>query len=103
MVDQPRVRAFRVTEPLSAYGLIGDTRTAALVSDGGAIDWLCLPRFDGDPLFGRLVGGPQGGTFRLGPAGRSQPSRRRYRPASATLETAWDTPGGRLVLTEGMV
>jgi GH15 family glucan-1,4-alpha-glucosidase len=85
------------------YGLIGDTRTAALVSDGGAIDWLCLPRFDGDPLFGRLVGGPQAGTFRLGPAGRSQPSRRRYRPASATLETAWDTPSGRLVLTEGMV
>jgi GH15 family glucan-1,4-alpha-glucosidase len=85
------------------YGLIGDTRTAALVSAGGAIDWLCLPRFDGDPLFGRLVGGPQAGTFRLGPAGRSQPSRRRYRPASATLETAWDTPSGRLILTEGMV
>jgi GH15 family glucan-1,4-alpha-glucosidase len=89
--------------PIGDYGLIGDTRTAALVSGDGAIDWLCVPGFDGDPLFGRLVGGPQAGTFRLGPAGRSRRARRRYRPASATLETTWDTASGRLVLTEGMV
>jgi len=89
--------------PIADYGLIGDTRTAALVSADGAIDWLCVPRFDGDPLFGRLVGGPQAGTFRLGPAGPSRSSRRRYHPASATLETTWDTDTGRLVLTEGMV
>jgi GH15 family glucan-1,4-alpha-glucosidase len=89
--------------PIADYGLLGDTRTAALVSADGAIDWLCVPGFDGDPLFGRLLGGPQAGTFRLGPAGRSRPSRRRYHPASATLETTWDTPTGRLLLTEGMV
>jgi GH15 family glucan-1,4-alpha-glucosidase len=89
--------------PIADYGLIGDTRTAALVSADGAIDWLCVPHFDGDPLFGRLVGGPAAGTFRLGPAGRHLPSRRRYRPDSATLETTWDTGTGRLVLTEGMV
>jgi GH15 family glucan-1,4-alpha-glucosidase len=28
---------------------------------------------------------------------------RRYRPDSATLETTWATPGGRLILTEGMI
>ena len=90
--------------PLIAdYGLIGDTRTAALVSSDGAIDWLCAPRFDGDPLFGRLVGGPDAGTFRLGPAERYSVARRRYLPASTTLETTWDTPTGRVVLTEGMV
>jgi GH15 family glucan-1,4-alpha-glucosidase len=89
--------------PIGDYGLIGDTRTAALVSADGAIDWLCVPRFDGDPLFGRLVGGPEAGTFRLGPAGRSRSTRRRYHPASATLETTWDTTTGRLILAEGMV
>jgi len=89
--------------PIEDYGLVGDTRTAALVAPDGAIDWMCIPRFDGEPVFGRLVGGPEAGTFRVGPAGRSTVAARRYRPGSATLETTWDTAGGRLTLTEGMV
>jgi GH15 family glucan-1,4-alpha-glucosidase len=91
------------SRPIADYGLLGDTRTAALVGSDGAIDWLCVPRFDGDPLFGRLVGGAEAGAFRLGPAGASTLASRRYLEASATLETAWNTPTGRLVLTEGMV
>jgi GH15 family glucan-1,4-alpha-glucosidase len=90
-------------KPITDYGLIGDTRTAALVSSGGAIDWMCVPRFDGEPLFGCLVGGAQAGTFRMGPAGAYRLTTRCYQPASATLETTWDTDAGRLVLTEGMV
>ncbi|HKI28932.1 MAG TPA: trehalase-like domain-containing protein, partial [Actinomycetota bacterium] len=45
------------------HGLLGDTRTAALVSSYGSIDWMCFPRFDSPPLFGRLVGGETGGSF----------------------------------------
>ena len=89
--------------PITDYGLIGDTRTAALVSSHGAIDWMCVPSFDGEPVFGRLVGGSEAGTFRMGPAGAYQVTARNYHPASATLETTWDTGTGRLVLTEGMV
>src|SRR5512140_3196577 len=89
--------------PIGDYGLIGDTRTAALVASDGAIDWLCAPHFDGDPLFGRLVGGPTAGTFRVGPAHPARRAGRRYRPGTATLETIWDTDGARLTLTEGMV
>jgi GH15 family glucan-1,4-alpha-glucosidase len=89
--------------PIADYGLLGDTRTAALVSSDGAIDWMCAPHFDSDPVFGRLVAGPEGGTFRAGPASPARPVCRGYRPGTATLETVWDQPGAQLTLTEGMV
>ncbi|MGW9197627.1 glycoside hydrolase family 15 protein [Micromonospora chersina] len=93
----------RPPAPISDYGLLGDTRTAALVAADGGIDWLCVPRFDGEPLFGRLVGGPEAGTFRVGPAQPGPVVDRRYRHHTATLETTWAAGGGRLTLTEGMV
>ena len=79
--------------PIADYGLIGDTRTAALVSSDGAIDWMCAPHFDGDPVFGRLVGGRHAGTFRVGPASSVAPVARRYRTDTATLETTWRIDG----------
>ncbi|MFI7492006.1 glycoside hydrolase family 15 protein [Micromonospora echinaurantiaca] len=93
----------RPPAPISDYGLLGDTRTAALVASDGAIDWLCVPRFDGEPLFGRLVGGPPAGTFRVGPVSAATVVERRYRQHTATLETTWAVAGGRLTLTESMV
>ncbi|MER7443765.1 glycoside hydrolase family 15 protein [Micromonospora avicenniae] len=93
----------RSPAPISDYGLLGDTRTAALVASDGAVDWLCVPRFDGEPLFGRLIGGPDAGTFRIGPARPATVVERRYRRHSATLETTWAVGGSRLTLTEGMI
>ncbi|MFC3499720.1 glycoside hydrolase family 15 protein [Micromonospora krabiensis] len=93
----------RPPAPISDYGLLGDTRTAALVAADGGIDWFCVPRFDGEPLFGRLVGGPEAGTFRVGPAASATPVQRRYRRHTATLETTWAVGGGRLTLTEAML
>jgi GH15 family glucan-1,4-alpha-glucosidase len=89
--------------PIEDYGLLGDTRTAALVSSDDAIDWLCAPRFDSPPVFGRLVGGQAAGTFRAGPADPTAALARRYRPHTATLETTWQVGDARLTLTEGMV
>ena len=83
------------------YGLIGDGRTAALCSSDGSIDWMCLPRFDSDPVFGRLVGGERAGSFSLEVRG-ARGVQRRYRDRSAVLETTWATPGGEVRLTEGM-
>ncbi|MBX3020045.1 MAG: glycoside hydrolase family 15 protein [Bdellovibrionales bacterium] len=37
------------------YGLIGNCQISALVSETGNIDWLCLPRPDSEPVFGRLL------------------------------------------------
>jgi GH15 family glucan-1,4-alpha-glucosidase len=89
--------------PIGDYGLLGDTRTAALVSSDGAIDWLCVPRFDGEPVFGELVGGPAAGTFRFGPVLPAPVIERRYRHNTATLETTWTVGQSRLTLTEAMV
>jgi GH15 family glucan-1,4-alpha-glucosidase len=95
--------AVRLERPIEDYGLIGDTRTAALVASDGAIDWMCIPRFDGSPVFGRLVGGPDAGSFTMGPAHPAPVVRRHYRDATATLETTWQCDGGELTLTEAMI
>ena len=87
--------------PIADYGLIGDGRTAALCSSSGSIDWMCLPRFDSQPIFGRLIGGDRAGRFSLAVEGARDVTRR-YREGSAVLETTWKTPGGEVTLTEGM-
>jgi GH15 family glucan-1,4-alpha-glucosidase len=88
---------------IADYGLLGDTRTAALVSSDGSIDWLCIPRFDAEPVFGRLVGGPAAGAFRVGPSLPAVVVVRRYKKNSTTLETTWAVGDARLTLTEEMV
>ena len=87
---------------ISDYALIGDTRTAALCSSRGSIDWLCLPRFDSDPVFGRLVAVETAGCFYVTPEDIQHVSRR-YRDGSAVLETTWRTATGEVVLTDGMI
>jgi GH15 family glucan-1,4-alpha-glucosidase len=91
------------TTPIGDYGLLGDTRTAALVSSAGAIDWFCAPRFDDEPVFGRLVGGPAAGTFRLGPAESAILVQHRYQRLTATVETSWMVGERRLTLTDALV
>ena len=49
------------------YGLIGNMRTAALVSRTGSIDWLCAPRFDSDACFAALVGYDEHGRWAIRP------------------------------------
>lgn len=87
--------------PIGDYALIGDTRTAALCSSAGSIDWMAVPRFDSKPVFSRLVD-EEGGHFTVSPIGDCQTSRS-YSTASAVLETRWRTPEGSATLREGLV
>jgi GH15 family glucan-1,4-alpha-glucosidase len=87
--------------PIADYALIGDTRTAALCSKAGSIDWLCLPRFDSDPVFSRLID-DTGPHFRIRPLEPGEAARR-YVGSSTMLETTWRTAGGVLSLSEGLV
>ena len=52
------------------YGWVGNCQVSALISAGGSVDWLCLPRPDSDPVFGRLLD-PEGGHFSVSIAGES--------------------------------
>jgi GH15 family glucan-1,4-alpha-glucosidase len=88
--------------PIEAYGVIGDTRTAALVGRDGSIDWLCVPRFDSAACFAALLGDETHGRWKLAPAAPVRATRRRYCGDSMVLETELDTEEGTVRLTDWM-
>jgi GH15 family glucan-1,4-alpha-glucosidase len=97
----PRTRAEDL--PVDAHGLIGDGFTAALVRVDGAIDWLCLPRFDSPSVFGALLDAERGGLTALTPARRPFSSLQRYDPDTNVLETLFQVEGQGVVrLTDFM-
>ena len=87
--------------PLEDYALLSDLRTGPLVSRGGSIDWLCLPRFDSPAVFCALLGTPDDGCWRLSVAD-GEVVDWRYRPGTFVLETTWEGPRGRALVTDFM-
>jgi GH15 family glucan-1,4-alpha-glucosidase len=87
--------------PLRDYALLGDMHTAALVARDGAVDWYCLPRFDGPAALCRLLDAQRGGFFRVGPTGRFHACRR-YMGDTSVLATDFETARGRVRLTDFM-
>jgi GH15 family glucan-1,4-alpha-glucosidase len=87
--------------PIAAYGLIGDCRSAALVGEDGSVDWLCLPRFDDASVFARILDADRGGHWVIS-AARPESVIQRYRDLSNILQTVWETPTGRIVVTDFM-
>ena len=87
---------------LEDYGLIGDLEAAALVGRNGAVDWLCLPRFDSASCFSALLGDDRHGRWLVAPAGEVQATSRRYRPGTLVLETDFETSDGAVRVIDFM-
>lgn len=88
--------------PIEDHALIGNMRTAALVSRGGTIDWLCLPRFDSDACFAALLGTKDHGFWTIAPRSEVTSLRRRYRGDTLILETEWTCASGVVRLVDFM-
>ncbi|MDO3705080.1 glycoside hydrolase family 15 protein [Micromonospora sp. C28SCA-DRY-2] len=82
--------------PVDSYAFLSDTHTAALVAPDGTVEWLCVPHFEGDAVFARLLDRQVGGAFSLTVDGCPAPARR-YLPDTLVLHTEYDGPGGRAV------
>jgi GH15 family glucan-1,4-alpha-glucosidase len=91
-----------MSTPLEDYALIGDCETAALVSRGGSIDWLCWPRFDSGACFAALLGTPQHGRWLIEAAEADVRLTRRYRGSTLILETQVDTAAGSVTVIDFM-
>ena len=47
------------------YGIIGNCKSAALVSETGSIEWCCMPDFDSSSIFARILDKTDGGHFSI--------------------------------------
>ena len=45
------------------YGVVGNCRSAALISETGSIDWFCFPDFDSPSIFSKILDVEKGGEF----------------------------------------
>jgi GH15 family glucan-1,4-alpha-glucosidase len=87
--------------PIADYAFLSNCHTGALVAADGAIDWLCIPRFDSPSVFGSLLD-REAGFFRFGPFGIAHPTARAYEPGTNVLETTWKTPSGWVVVRDAL-
>ena len=87
--------------PIADYAFLSNCHTGALVAADGAIDWLCIPRFDSPSVFGSLLD-REAGFLRFGPFGIAHPTARAYEPGTNVLETTWKTPSGWVVVRDAL-
>ncbi|MBK9176862.1 MAG: glycoside hydrolase family 15 protein [Flavobacteriales bacterium] len=80
---------------IADHGLIGNCRTAALVSSRGEITWMCAPHFDSPFLFARLLDHARGGSWELQPTEAFR-SNHEYMPGTNVLVTTYTCDGGRV-------
>ncbi|RXK39893.1 glycosyl hydrolase [Tremella mesenterica] len=84
------------------HALIGNLRTAALVSLDGSIESMCIPYFDSPSIFARILDSEKGGHFSISPTWAFKP-KQTYSPNSNVLVTKFLNEDGVATLTDLLV
>jgi GH15 family glucan-1,4-alpha-glucosidase len=84
--------------------LIGNGAIGALIDAGGAVVWCCLPRFDGDPVFGSLLGGDgkpeRAGVFAIELVGAARTEQQYATDTAIVVTRCYDKKGGGIEITD---
>jgi alpha,alpha-trehalase len=88
--------------PIATYGFLSDCETGALISQSGAVEWMCVPRFDSPSVFGAILD-REAGSFRFGPEGVQAPISRRYLPGTNIIGTDWMGRNGWLTVRAALL
>ncbi|TCD66045.1 hypothetical protein EIP91_001901 [Steccherinum ochraceum] len=88
--------------PISDHGLIGNLRTAALVSIDGSIESYCVPNFDSPSIFARILDKDKGGHFSITPT-IPFTTKQSYLPSSNVLQTKFLNERGVATVTDNQV
>ena len=82
---------------------MGNCNIAALIDREASIVWYCLPRFDGDPVFHKLLGAPHGrptdGVFSITMEGL-QEAEQAYIENTAIVRTVLKGPSGAVEIID---
>ncbi len=84
------------------HGVIGNMRSAALVTVEGTIDFFCFPAFDSPTVFAALLDSEKGGSFRIDPEMRDMRTKQMYLPDTNILLTRFLSNDGVAELTDYM-
>ena len=94
MAPPGRGRSPMPEAPVLNHGVIGNGSLLALVAPTSAMEWLCLPRFDGPSVFGRLLDARAGGVFRILAGGREVAGEMTYLPNTNILSIRFHQDDG---------
>jgi GH15 family glucan-1,4-alpha-glucosidase len=84
--------------------LVGNGAVGALIDTGGTVVWCCLPRFDGDPVFGSLLGGEsrpdRAGMFAIELVGAERIEQQYLTDTPILVTRCYDKRGGGIEITD---
>ncbi|KAG9312460.1 glycoside hydrolase family 15 protein [Chiua virens] len=85
--------------PIADHGLIGNLRTAALISLDGSVESYCIPNFDSPSVFARILDKDKGGHFSITPTVPFV-TKQNYLPSSNVLQTKFLNEKGVVNVTD---